>query len=93
MLTAQEDVFVLSADHGAYHLDVLANDRLLPETGGSITIRSVGTLTENIGTLMNDGGHIEFVPYTNSSGTASFTYEIEDASYNYFILMECTFLL
>ncbi|MCF7847284.1 MAG: tandem-95 repeat protein [Kiritimatiellales bacterium] len=79
-LTAQDDVFTVPANSMAAMLDVLANDSILPELGGTISIASVATQTVSIGTVVNNGNSLGFVPNLGAHGTETFSYTIEDTA-------------
>jgi len=77
------DFYTLAATTSAVPvtLDVLANDRVLPNPKGTLTILSVDpALPTAIGTLQVGGGgtHLLFFP-SNSVGQMVFSYEVRDA--------------
>src|SRR6185436_7203197 len=81
-LTAANDSgtgFTVSEDSSATTLDVLANDALDPQVGGTLTITAVGT-TDKGGTvtITQNGTRLSYTPAANAQGTEKFTYTISD---------------
>lgn len=82
-LTANPDTATVAEDSSATTINVLANDALDPEVGGTLTITSVGT-TSNGGTvsITQSGTRVSYQPAANFQGTETFTYTISDGEGN-----------
>ncbi len=81
-LTATNDTgagFTINEDSAATTIDVLANDALDPQVGGTLTITTLGT-TDKGGTvsITQNGTRISYTPAANFQGTEKFTYTITD---------------
>jgi VCBS repeat-containing protein len=81
-LTATNDTgtgFTVNEDSAATTIDVLANDALDPQVGGTLTITAVGT-TDKGGTvsITQNGTRISYTPAANFQGAEKFTYTISD---------------
>jgi large repetitive protein len=82
-LTANPDSTTVAEDSTATTIDVLANDTLDTQVGGTKTITNVGT-TSNGGTvsITENGTRISYTPAANFQGTETFTYTLGDGQGN-----------
>lgn len=81
-LTATNDSgtgFTVTEDSAATTIDVLANDALDPQVGGTLTVTALGT-TDKGGTVVitQNGTRVSYTPAANFQGTEKFTYTISD---------------
>lgn len=81
---ANDDLFRVEATGTDFSLPVLANDALLNERGGSLTITAVGR-PDNNGTVQieADGLSLTYTPDYNFVGDEIFTYAVNDEFGNY----------
>jgi cyclophilin family peptidyl-prolyl cis-trans isomerase len=79
--TANDDEYDVLVDDGTQTLDVLANDSLLPDPDGTLTITAV-TQGSTSGTvsIAADGKSIRYTPASGFQGTETFTYTLDDGS-------------
>ncbi|ADO74013.1 Ig-like domain-containing protein [Stigmatella aurantiaca] len=76
--TAVNDSFTVAEDSAATVMDVLANDRIAPDTGETLTVTSV-TQPAN-GTVTFTAANVSFTPAANFNGSTSFAYTISDGN-------------
>ncbi len=76
---ANDDVFSVAGNSSSNVLQVLANDALLSQVGGALTITAV-TPPDKGGTvaISSDGGSLVYTPPANYVGVEDFTYMIAD---------------
>ncbi len=77
--TAVADTATAQSGAGSITIDVLANDTITPDTGETLSIKSVGT-TSNGGTVSIVSGKVQYTPANNYSGTETFTYIVADGN-------------
>ncbi|WP_093517313.1 Ig-like domain-containing protein [Stigmatella erecta] len=75
---AVDDAVSVAEDSGATALDVLANDTFAPDTGETLSVRSVTQPSQGSVTLT--GGVVRYTPPANYNGTTTFTYTISDGN-------------
>lgn len=76
---AVADTATAQSGAGAITIDVLANDSIAPDTGETLSIKSVGTAS-NGGTVSIVSGKIQYTPANGYSGTETFTYTVADSN-------------
>ncbi|MDC0709579.1 Ig-like domain-containing protein [Stigmatella sp. ncwal1] len=75
---AVDDAVSVVEDSGATALDVLANDTFAPDTGETLSVKSVTQPTQGSVTL--SAGVVRYAPPANYNGTTTFTYTISDGN-------------
>ncbi|KFE60960.1 internalin [Hyalangium minutum] len=75
---AVDDSFEVVVNSPPRVLDVLANDRIAPDVGETLTVTAV-TQPAN-GTVTLTGGVVSFTPAAGFNGTTTFTYTISDGN-------------
>ncbi len=75
---ARDDDFRVAKNADAQALDVLANDRPLPDAGWEWTLRSVDAPDQGGSAEIDEDGRILYTPDEGFFGVESFTYTIED---------------
>ncbi len=76
--TAVTDTLTVAEDAAATSVAVLANDRILPDVGETLTIAGIGMPLH--GVAMINGNQITYQPTANYNGPDSFSYTISDGN-------------
>ena len=78
--TGVSDTFNVDTDSFGNTLDVLANDRIAPDSGETLAVVDVDPTTSNGGTvsIANSGGAVSYTPAAGFTGTDSFSYTLSD---------------
>lgn len=82
LVFANTDYFRVQADGSGYDLDVLANDRNLTGSGGSLSLLEVGTPNRGGSALVAAGNRVTYSPQVNYVGDEVFPYTVTDANGN-----------
>jgi VCBS repeat-containing protein len=82
LVFANTDYFRVQADGSGYDLDVLANDRNLTGSGGSLSLLEVGTPNRGGSALVAAGNRVSYSPQVNYVGDEVFPYTVTDANGN-----------